>query len=31
MTLMAKPKEVKAALTHARQEESQLPDAIKAL
>jgi chromosome segregation ATPase len=31
MTLLAELKEVEAALTHARQEESQLPDAIKAL
>jgi chromosome segregation ATPase len=30
-TLLAELKEVEAALTHARQEESQLPDAIKAL
>ena len=28
---MAELKEVEAALTHAQQEESQLPDAIKAL
>nr|AGT16306.1 hypothetical protein SHCRBa_026_B05_R_50 [Saccharum hybrid cultivar R570]AGT16331.1 hypothetical protein SHCRBa_026_F17_F_200 [Saccharum hybrid cultivar R570] len=31
MTLLAELKEVEAALTHAKQEESQLPDAIKAL
>jgi chromosome segregation ATPase len=31
MTLLAELKEVEAALTHARQEENQLPDAIKAL
>jgi uncharacterized coiled-coil DUF342 family protein len=31
MALLAKLKEVEAALTHAKQEESQLPDAIKAL
>jgi chromosome segregation ATPase len=31
MALLAELKEVEAALTHARQEESQLPDAIKAL
>ena len=31
MALLAELKEVKAALTHAQQEESQLPDAIKAL
>jgi chromosome segregation ATPase len=29
--LLAELKEVEAALTHARQEENQLPDAIKAL
>jgi hypothetical protein len=29
--LLTELKEVEAALTHARQEESQLPDAIKAL
>jgi uncharacterized coiled-coil DUF342 family protein len=31
MVLLAELKDVKAALTHAKQEESQLPDAIKAL
>jgi chromosome segregation ATPase len=31
MALLAELKEVEAALTHARQEENQLPDAIKAL
>jgi hypothetical protein len=31
MSLLVELKEVEAALTHARQEESQLPDAIKAL
>jgi uncharacterized coiled-coil DUF342 family protein len=31
MTLLAELKEVEAALTHAKQEESKLPDAIKAL
>jgi uncharacterized coiled-coil DUF342 family protein len=31
LALLAELKEVEAALTHARQEESQLPNAIKAL
>jgi chromosome segregation ATPase len=31
MALLAELKDVKAALTHAKQEESQLPDAIQAL
>jgi chromosome segregation ATPase len=31
MALLVELKEVKAALTHAKQEESQLPDAITAL
>jgi chromosome segregation ATPase len=31
MALLAELKDVEAALTHAKQEESQLPDAIKAL
>jgi hypothetical protein len=31
MVLLAELKDVEAALTHAKQEESQLPDAIKAL
>jgi chromosome segregation ATPase len=31
MALLAKLKDVEAALTHAKQEESQLPDTIKAL
>jgi hypothetical protein len=31
MTLLVELKDVEAALTHAKQEESQLPDAIKAL
>jgi hypothetical protein len=31
MALLAELKEVEAALTHAKQEESKLPDAIKAL
>jgi hypothetical protein len=31
MALLAELKEVEAALTHARQEENQLLDAIKAL